>query len=227
MNVTENFLAQAMKSMPMMPMGPMVYGYSLGAVLMVASGVFYLVCALFIWKTVRREKNELVNALFAFLAYQAVGMFFMGLNMHTMNATQGYIASLAIFIGSAYMLKFPFASFSQSVRKVMFYLSLAAVIGLFAWFMSTPMRQMALMNFTLWYDIIVNGLVVGGSIIIFGLAARDRVARMKSLGGGTGVVSCCVVANSAMLGGLIITSSVFQFLAPVVILGTLAMHRRQ
>jgi hypothetical protein len=158
--------------------------------------------------------------------YQAIGMFFMGLNMQTMNATQGQIASLAVFIGSAYMLKFPFASFSASVRKVVFYLSIAVVIGLFGWFMTTPDRQMALMNFTLWYDIIVNGLVVGGSIIIFGLGAKERIIRIKSIGGGTGVVSCCVVANSAMLGGAIITSSVFQFLAPVVILTTLALNRR-
>ncbi len=218
-------MAAAMKSMTMMG-GPTIWGMSLSAFLMVVSGIFYLICALFIWKTVRREKNELLNALFAFLMYQAIGMFFMGLNMQTMNATQGQIASLAVFIGSAYMLKFPFASFSASVRKVVFYLSIAVVIGLFGWFMTTPDRQMALMNFTLWYDIIVNGLVVGGSIIIFGLGAKERIIRIKSIGGGTGVVSCCVVANSAMLGGAIITSSVFQFLAPVVILTTLALNRR-
>ncbi len=222
---TDVLVAAAMNSGSMMT-GPIILGMNLGAFLMVVSGIFYLICALFIWKTVRKEKNELLNALFAFLMYQAIGMFFMGLNIHTMNATQGYIASLAVFIGSAYMLKFPFASFSSSVRKVVFYLSIAIVIGLFAWFMTTPVRQMALMNFTLWYDIIVNGLVVGGSIIIFGLTAKERMSRIKSLGGGTGVVSCCVIANSAMLGGAIIISSVFQFLAPVVILATLAMNRR-
>ncbi len=219
-------MAAAMNSMPMMK-GPMVWGIGMGAFLMMLSGIVYLVCALFLWKTVRREKNELLNALFAFLMYQAVGMFFMGLNWHTMNAAQGYIASLAVFIGSAYMLKFPFASFSASVRKVVFYLSIAVAIGLFAWFMTTPARQMALMHFTVWYDIIVNGLVVGGSIILFGLAAKERSARMKSLGGGAGVVSCCVVANAAMIGGALVTSSVFQFLAPVLILSTLALNQRK
>ena len=47
-----------------------------------------------------------------------IGMFFMGLNMHTMNATQGYIASLAVFIGSAYMLKFPLHHFLHQFERL-------------------------------------------------------------------------------------------------------------
>ena len=55
--------------------------------------------------------------------------------------------------------------------------------------MMTPERQMALMDFTLWYDIIVNGLIVGGSIILFGLSTLHHSARLKSPGGRT-VVRC-------------------------------------
>lgn len=201
-------------------------GGTLGAILLISSGVFYLICALFLWKPFRQEKNELVSALFAFLAYQAVGMFFMGLEMQTMNMTYGYISTLAVFIGSAYMLKFPFSSFSWLTRKLLFYFSIAAVVGLFVWFMQTPERQKGLMNFTLWYDIVVNGIFVGGSIIFFGLSARGW-ARFKTLGGGTGVVSCCIVSNAAMLGGAILTSSVFQFAAPVIILSSLAIARKK
>lgn len=209
----------------MMAIGPMVYGYSLVNILMVASGVFYLICAFVLWKPYRRERNELLGALFAFLVYQAISMFFMGLQMETMNMTYGFVAALAVFIGSAYMLKFPFSSFSWATRRILFYLSLAAAIALFVWFMQTPERQMELMHFVLWYDIAVNGLIVGGSIILYGLKASG-VLRIKTLGGGSGVASCCVAANTAMITGAMFTSSVFAFAAPILILGSIAMSRR-
>lgn len=224
MNSVESMLAAAMGSMPMS--GLMIWGVSLSAFLMALSGVVYLLCGLLLWKTVRQEKNELVNALFAFLMYQAVNMFFMGLQMHTMNMLYSNIAALAVFIGSAYMLKFPLSRLSATTRKVTFYLTLAFVIGLFAWFMQTMDRQMNLMNFTLWYDMVVNGLVVGGSVIWFAIKSQERTTKLKAWGGGTGVTSCCVVANGAMLTGAMLTSSVFAFLAPVLILGTLMFKRR-
>jgi len=210
----------------MMAMGPMVYGYNLVNILMIASGIFYLICAFLLWKPFRREKNELLSALFAFLVYQAISMFFMGLQMETMNMTYGLIAALAIFIGSAYMLKFPFSSFSKATRRILFYLSFATVIALFVWFMQTFDRQMQLMHFVLWYDIVVNGIIVGGSIILYGLRATGNM-RLKIIGGGSGIVSCCVIANTAMISGAFFTSSVFAFAAPVIILGSIALSRRK
>lgn len=210
----------------MMQMGPAFLGYNLSALLMMISGVFYLVCAFFLWKPYQREKNELVGALLAFLIYQAIGMFFMGLQIQTMTISYWYIATIAVFVGSVYMLKFPFSSFSRITRRAVFYLSLLVVLAVFVWFMQTPERQKALVNFTLWYDLAINGLIVGGSILLFGFGTKETWLRIKTLGGGSGVVSCCVVANSAMLGGAVLTSSIFQFAAPVIILGSLAIARR-
>jgi len=210
-----------------MSMGPMVYGFQLTTMLMLASGVFYLLCAFLLWKPYRKEKNELIGALFAFLVYQAVNMFFMGLQMQTMNMVYSYVSAFAVFVGSAYMLKFPFSSFSRGTRRTIFYLSMATALSLFVWFMLTPARQMALMNFTLWYDVVINGLIVGGSIFFFGFMTKERWLRAKTLGGGAGVVSCCVVSNAAMLSGALLTSIVFSFTAPVIILGTLAVTRKK
>lgn len=209
----------------MMSMGPTFMGVNVVNFLMTASGVFYLIAAMFLWKAVRAEKNELLNALFAFLVYQAISMFFMGIEMFTMNMTYGFVASLAVFLGSAYMLKFPFSTFSWATRRILFYLSIAVALAIFFWFMQTPERQMELMHFTLWYDIIVNGLIVGGTILAFGFRSTG-ITRVKSLGGGSGVVSCCVAANSAMIGGYMLTSSAFAFAAPVLILSVIAFSRR-
>lgn len=206
-------------------MYPMVMGFHLDVLLMLVSGIFYLICALVLIKAIRREKNELLNALFAFLLYQAFAMFFMGMEMHTMNMVYGNIASLAVFVGSAYMLKFPLSKLSMQTRRILFLLILVAALAVFAWFMQTPERQMSLMHFVLWYDLVANGIIVGGSIIFFGIKAAERSAKRKALGGGSGVVSCCIAANSAMLGGAMLTSAVFQFLAPVLIL--LALKSRK
>ncbi len=206
--------------------GPMIGIFHFEVFLMLASGVFYLICAALLWKPFRQEKNELIGALFAFLVYQAISMFFMGMEMQTMNMVYSNISSLAVFIGSAFMLKFPLSSFSASTRKIGFLLSLIAVLGLFAWFIQTEEREMMLMSFTLWYDIAINGIIVGGSIIALGINA-ERWMRVKAFGGGSGVVACCVLANATMIGGAILTSSVFQFAAPVLILGSLTYARKK
>lgn len=208
-------------------MGPMILGLSLDVFLMIASGVFYLICAAFVLKPMRREKNELISALFAFLVYQAVSMFFMGLEMETMNMLYGNIAALAVFVGSAYMLKFPLSPLSKRARSISFMGILIVILGVFIWFMQTEARQMSLMHFVLWYDLVLNGIIVGGSIIGYGFKASEKLAKTKALAGGSGVVSCCVVSNAAMLGGAIVLSSVFQFLAPILILGALAFARKK
>lgn len=210
-----------------MATGPVILGFHLNLLLMFASGIFYLICAYFLWKPYRREKNELLGALFAFLVYQAIAMFFMGLEVITMNPSYEFVAALAIFIGSAYMLKFPFSSFSRMTRKIVFALSIIITLGIFVWFMQTPERQMVLGTFSIWYDIIINGLIAGGSILIFGFGARERWMRVRALGGGTGVVSCCVVSNAAMLSGAFLASSVFQFFAPVIILTVLSASKKK
>ena len=205
----------------MMPMGPTYLGFHLDTLLMAASGIFYLICAISIWKPFRQEKNELISALFYFLVYQAISMFFMGVEMQTMNMIYSNIAALSIFIGSAYMMKFPLSSLSEKTRKISFMLILLAVLGVFAWFMQTPEKQMDLMHAVLWYDLVVNGIIVGGSMFVFGFKATERFTRMKAIGGGSGVIACCVASNAAMLSGALFTGSIFAFLAPVIILASL------
>jgi len=207
------------------PGGVMVFGLPLVVALMIAAGVFYALCAAFVGRMWLKEKNELVAALFAFLSYQAVSMFFMGLEMQTENMLYSNLASLAVFVGSVYMLKFPFSSLSRGTRRVVFFGSLVAALGLFAWFMQNEMRQMQLMNFTLWYDLVVNGLVVGGFMLLLALRTAEHWLKLKAYGGSFGVLTCCVAANATILGGALLTSSVFQFLAPVIILGSLIFAR--
>ncbi len=209
----------------MEPMGPIVLGFSLDAFLMIAAGVFYILCAIVVWRSYKKDRNELVGALLAFLVYQSFNMLLMGMEMHTMEMMYSNLAALSVFIGSAYMLKFPFSSFSKGVRNSVFFISLIALLALFAWFMRSEDSQMLLMQFTLWYDLVINGVLVGGFMLILALKTSERWLKVKAIGGSTGVISCCVVSNGAMIGGAFLTSALFGFLAPVLILGSLLVSR--
>ena len=218
----------SMGSMGSMSMGGpdiTVFGLPFVAFLMIASGVFYLICSFFLWKPLREEKNELIGALYAFLVYQAFSMTFMGIEQYTMNMLWGNLASLSIIIGSVYMLKFPFSSFSQTTRRISFISSLVVLLLGYIWFMVSPERQMLLESYIIWYDIAVNGLLVGIFMLSIGFRSTEDWLRIKALGGGSGVTSCCVVSNVAMLSGALFVSSLFQFLAPVVILGSIGLGR--
>lgn len=211
----------------MMPMGPTLFGFELGTLLMIASGVFYIICAIFVYRSYKQEKTELIGALLAFLIYQAISMFFMGVEMLTHNMLFSNIAGFAVLVGSAYMLKFPFSQFSKGVRQTVFFVVLIVALGLFVWFMQTPERQMDLMTFVLWYDMITNGIIAGGSIIIYGLKVAEAKLRRKAVTGGSGVLTCCIAANGFMLTGAMITSSVFAFIAPLLILGSINLGKNK
>jgi hypothetical protein len=194
---------------------------------MLASGIFYVICAFVVYKSYKKEKNELIGALLAFLGYQAINMFFMGLEMQTMNMLYSNVAALSVLVGSAYMLKFPFSSFSKGTRRLVFFISLIIGLGIFAWFMQNETREMALMNFILWYDIIVNGILVGGFMLLLAIRTSEKWLKIKAFGGGTGVITCCVVSNGAMLSGALLASSFFGFLAPIVILVSLMFTKKK
>lgn len=189
--------------------------------LMLGAGTIYLLSALFLFRLTKGERTELMNALLTFLVYQAIAKFAMGFQMYTGVAILGQVAVLAVLIGATYMLKFPFSIFSSAwVRRVLFMVAFGVSVLAFAWFLQTPEKQATIMSFIVWYDLVVNGLVVGGTIILYGLRSSDRFYRTKALSGGSGVMSCCVVANVAMISGAALVSSFFQILAPVLILGS-------
>lgn len=210
----------------MMGSGIMIGNMDFITLLMLVSGIVYLVCGLLLLRKVYKQHDELMWALFAFLMYQAVNMFFMGMHMQYHEMMYSNIAAFAVLMGSTYMLKFPMSSLSRRVRQVLFIFSVILALGIFAYFMTTEALQMELMHFALWYDIFINGVIVGGFMLALGLRAQDQEVKTKAYSGGTGVVSCCVAANGAMIAGSMLTSSFFAFLAPLFILRTVSFKQR-
>lgn len=196
----------------------MILGFPLPVFLMYAAAAFYFICAFVLWKPYRQERNELMGALLAFLTYQAFAMLFMGIAIQSGNMTYDILASFSVLVGSVFMLKFPYSMLTEKFRRILFYLTMILVLVIFGWFLLTPERQEKLMNFTIWYDVLVNGVLVGFFIFLFGIRTNERSVKVKALGGSVGVASCCVAGNVAMIMGSLIVSSVFQFMAPVIII---------
>ena len=121
-------------------MGPTIYGFHLEVVLMIAAGIFYAICAYIVWKPLREGEKELISALTAFLIYQTFAMIFMGLGMQYMNMLLERLGSLAVFVGSVYMLKFPFSVLSEKARRTSFLLTMLAVLVIFTYFVTSPER---------------------------------------------------------------------------------------
>ncbi len=206
----------------------LVFGFlPLGIFLMIAAGTLYVFSALYLWKSAKGENSDLVNALMTFFLYQAVAKFSMAFGAYTSTPIFGKLAALSVLIGAAYMLKFPLSVLSAWTRKVLFMVILIASVVVFAWFMGTPEKQDLLLQYVTWYDIILNGIIVGGTIIFFGIRNVNKVYKTKAVGGGSGVVSCCVVANVAMLSGALLTSVIFQFLSPILILGAMLFGKNK
>ena len=62
-------------------------------------------------------------------------------------------------------------------------------------------------------------------MFVLALRTTEKWLKIKAIGGSTGVISCCIVSNGAMLSGALLASAVFGFLAPVCILGSLLVSR--
>ncbi len=193
--------------------------------ILVASGIFYAIASVIIWQSWRRERTELMTSFLAFMVSNAIGMAFMGLGPIYNSSTTMDIGTFAILIGSAFMLKFPLSFAPEAWRKGLFYVALVGTVVL-SWWMSFTMSGMHYgMDVMNWFVIVIDGIVVGGLMIVMGLKAHERWFRVKSSGGGAGVMACCLVSQAATMSGAVITSAVFQFLAPIIMIGAIVVGR--
>ncbi|MEK7517319.1 MAG: hypothetical protein AAB583_02125 [Patescibacteria group bacterium] len=203
-----------------------IFGIPVGIAITWGAGVLYAAgSVLFLNSFWREMKNELMEALFAFLASMALALLLMGLGEYWNNMLFGYLGSLAILIGSAFMLKFPLTVFSEEKRGILFHLILTIVLVSFIWMVLWPLGREIMPMFIMWYMIVANGLVAGFFIFFAGLRSKERAIKIKATGGGLGVVSCCIVSHLASMSGAILLSAVFQFMAPFLLVASVFVGR--
>ena len=197
-------------------------GIPLHIILMWSAGALYTLGAIsFLIAFYKEIANELMQALFAFLLSMALALILMGTGEYSQNITFGYLGTLSILIGSVFMLKFPLTVFSASLRKTLFRFLLLSVLAIFIWMVISHTGRQLIPQFIMWYMIIANGLVAGFFIFFAGLRSKEKALKIKAMGGGMGIASCCIVSHIASISGAIILSAIFQFLSPILLMLTL------
>jgi len=203
-----------------------IFGIPLGIAIMWVGGILYAAGAVLFFISFRREmENELIEALFSFLASMAFALLLMGSGEYLQNILFGYLGSLAVLIGSAFMLKFPLTVFPVTKRKILFRLILTIVLVSFIWMVLWPLGRKIMPMFIMSYMVVANGLIAGFFIFFAGLRSKEKAIKIKATGGGLGVASCCIVAHLASISGAILLSAVFQFMAPLLLIGSVFIGR--
>ncbi len=183
------------------------------------SASFYLTAIIFFLGPLRKERSELMYALFAFLAGMATFHVFLGAGFYWNNLLIIHAGIFAALTGAAYTLKFPLASLSESKRKPLFYLALAIAWLIVVWLLIVPHTTETMLWLALGYMIVVSGGIAGLSIIWKGFQQKETWVKIKCVGSGTGIIICCLAADLlVLLGGVSVMGEILMAAAPVVLI---------
>ena len=206
-----------------------MFGLPMGVIIPMFIGIVYSIGAIVFVRVYLRDRGELMAAFLAFLISMATANIFMGLGMYTGNMIFMFLTMFAIFTGSAFLLKFPITVFPQQWRQPLFYIFLVIVLAVNVWMIVSPIPGDQMSEIAMIFMIIVNGIITGFFMIWTGIRAASKSVKIKAIGGGLGVSSCCLVSHvlfSTQVDIGLISSVFFQFIAPFLILGSVYAGRR-
>ena len=103
-------------------------------------------------------------------------------------------ASFSMMFGASYIARFPLRLINPEKEKFIFVILLGISIILALYTFSTGNTNLQLMVANI-YAFIVAGLFTMGYIIYSGLKTKNKIVKIKSIGAGTSLALCCVVAH--------------------------------
>lgn len=190
------------------------------------SAALYTIASVLFLKNLRKEKNELMYAFFAFLAGMGVFHIFLGAGFYWNNHLLLHIGMTAALIGSAFTLKFPFSALLNPekpslLRFALFYLALAIALLTAIWLLIADHPDKMMINLTFGYMIITTGSIAGIYVVWEGFKQRETWAKVKSVGGGAGLIICCLIADVLVLTqGASVAGEILMAVAPVVLISS-------
>jgi len=198
-------------------------GLPKGVALLWTSAFFFLASSIVILKPLLETRERLIRAFFAWLLGMGLLHFFMGAGFLLGTITLIHIGVFFGFTGSAYLLRIPLRGWWPNSEKVVFYLVLLAGWLIVAWMSIWPhLHDTKMMLWLLFsYMILVAGILPTIYLISAGIRARSRSVRVKGIGGGIGVASCCLFADLLVLFvfmGVAFWSEFFMAIAPVILI---------
>lgn len=190
------------------------------------SAVVYVIAILLFLPALRREKSELMVAFFAFLAGMAIFHVFLGAGFYWNQLLLIHLGALAALTGAAYTIKFPLTALAESKRKPLFYLTLLIGWSIIAWMLIFPHQTQTMLWLVLGYMIIVSGGIAGGYILWKGFKAKESWGKVKCIGGGAGLITCCLAADLLVIfAGVSVLGEFLMALAPVILILAIYLGR--
>lgn len=195
-----------------------------------SASIFILSIVLFLPRF-RAERNKLMFAFFAFLFAMAWLHIFAGLGTLLKQMVWTHIGFLGGLFGVSYTLLFPLSALKQPLRSALLYLALAKATVIVLWMFLLTHKSSTMILVGYLYMIIIAGIIAGGYILWKGLQMKDMPAKVKTVGGGLGLITCCLVADVwvllAIFYGLTVPISghFWMALAPIIILAAIYKGR--
>lgn len=212
-------------------MSSTILGLPSGVFLLWVSSFFFLISSVIILKPLFEKRDKLTTAFFVWLLGMGLLHLFLGLGI-LLNITP--LLHLGVFFGltgSAYLIRIPFSGLISRYEKTGFYLVLLAGWAIVVWMFLWPhVHTMELMLRLLFgYMILVAGILPGPYLIWMGIKSRNKAAKIKAIGGGAGIISCCLVADLFVLFtymGVAILPEFLMTMAPVILITAVLWGRK-
>ncbi|MDO8560445.1 MAG: hypothetical protein Q7S23_05485 [bacterium] len=205
---------------------PVLANIPLADALAFVAAILYVVGTIVFLPTFTRERSELTAAVLAFFASMAAGLSLLGAADLLDVPILAYLGAFSIITGACVMLRLPFTVLPQPLRPLAFYVSLAVSWLLLSWLVGTPDGRNLLLPATMAYMMVINGGITGGYLFSIGLRSRLPSVRVKAIGSGAGIASCCIGAHLATIAGApAVVAATFQLAAPLVLLTALFAGR--
>lgn len=212
-------------------MSQTILGLPYGVFLLWMSAFFFLVSSVIILRPLLETKNKLTEAFFVWLLGMGLLHAFLGAGFLWNMTVLLHIGVFFGFTGSAYLLRVPLRALIPRSEKAIFYTVLLVGWLIVAWMSIWPhMHTVALMLVLLFgYMILVAGILPGFYLVWMGIKAKAKAAKVKGIGGGIGIISCCLVADLLVIFvymGVAFWAEFFMALAPIILITAVLYGRR-
>lgn len=196
------------------------------------SAIVYIIAIILFLPALRKEKSELMVAFFAFLAGMAWLHIFLGAGVYWKQMLLSHLGFLGGLIGVVYTLKFPLTAIAESARRPLFNLAILLALAIVGWMLIFPHQFSTMIWVSFLYMIITAGILAGGYMIWKGWQMEDIGSKIKGVGGGAGLLTCCLVADVFVLYTLVVEVTLgvvigefFMWLAPIILIVALYLGR--
>jgi len=169
------------------------------------AALFFIGAAGYLVYKIRKEALPILYPISVYLSSIATFFILLGAYQSSKMPVIILFASFSVMFGASYIARFPLKLINAEKEKLIFVilLGISILIALYTYSTGTVNLQLMVANI---YAFVVAGLFSMGYIIYSGLKTKNRIVKLKSIGVGTSLGLCCVVAH-----GL----AIFQFL-PVI-----------